>query len=89
MSINKDTQKITSKKVIFQNNRYLVEKSLELFSPDEQKILKIRFGLDGYHPHSLRAVADKVKKPYSYIQQFIKEALKRMEKELRKTPVIK
>lgn len=63
-----------------------IENSLE---PREAQIIKLRYGLYGYHPLTQREIADKLNISRSYVSRIEKKALSVLKKKYDKTPLLK
>ena len=54
------------------------EKSLGMLKPRERKIFEMRFGLNGYSPHTLREIGSVMKLKGERIRQIINRQLTRL-----------
>jgi RNA polymerase primary sigma factor len=62
------------------NLAYSVEKSLELLSPMESRVLRLRFGLDDDEPMTLKEIGDMVNLSRERIRQIEAQALQKLRK---------
>ncbi len=61
----------------------------ECLDERESQIIKLRYGLYGYHPLTQREIADKLKISRSYVSRIEKKALYLLKKKYDKTPLLK
>ena len=61
----------------------------ECLDERESKIIKLRYGLYGYHPLTQREVADKLNISRSYVSRIEKKSLLVLKKKYEKSPIIK
>jgi RNA polymerase sporulation-specific sigma factor len=61
----------------------------ECLDEREAQIIKLRYGLYGYHPLTQREIADKLNISRSYVSRIEKKALHVLKKKYDKTPLLK
>ena len=65
-------------------DRKIIREAVAKLSPREQKIIKLRFGLDGYEEYTQKEVADMLGISQSYISRLEKKIIKKLQKEMSK-----
>ena len=63
-------------------DRKIIREAVSKLSPREQKIIKLRFGLDGYEEYTQKEVADMLGISQSYISRLEKKIMKHLKKEI-------
>ena len=63
-------------------DRKIIREAVAKLSPREQKIIKLRFGLDGYEEYTQKEVADMLGISQSYISRLEKKIMKHLKKEI-------
>lgn len=65
--------------LLFASMREQVEEALSTLSPREQEVLRLRFGFNGNHPHTLAEIGDKYGISRERVRQIEAKALKRLQ----------
>lgn len=65
--------------LLFASMREQVEEALSTLTPREQEVLRLRFGFNGTHPHTLAEIGDKYGISRERVRQIEAKALKRLQ----------
>ena len=63
-------------------DRKIIREAIAKLNPREQKIIKLRFGLDGFEEYTQKEVADMLGISQSYISRLEKKIMKHLKKEI-------